>query len=98
MAPELSHTPAEHSGDEKKKAACAYQVRVASYRTAEEAEKTMAELKKKGITVSLQKGKDKSGQTFTIKTGRYSNKAEAEKVTKKLKEAKLNGQIQELKQ
>ncbi len=104
IAPQLSHTPAEHSGEEKKKGdgkektACAYQVRVASYRTAEEAEKTMTELKKKGVSVSLQKGKDKSGETFIIKTGRFSNKAEAEKVTKKLKEAKLNGQIQELKQ
>jgi hypothetical protein len=110
IAPQLSHTASEHSGDEKKKAeekkkgdekkktACAYQVRVASYRTAEEAEKTVAELKKKGINASLEKGKDKTGQTFIIKTGRYSNKAEAEKVTKKLKEAKLSGQIQELKQ
>jgi cell division protein FtsN len=84
-------------GEEKKKAACAYQVRIASYRTTEEAEKTMADLKKKGINVNMQKGKDKSGGTmYVIKTGRYSNKAEAEKVSRKLKEAQLNGQIQEV--
>jgi cell division septation protein DedD len=104
IAPAPVHTPAEHSVDEKKKAeekkktACVYQVRVATYHSAAEAEKTLAELKKKGINISLQKGKDKTGQTFVLKTGKYSNKAEAEKVTKKLKEAKLNGQIQELKQ
>ena len=99
ITPQLSHTPAgQAAGNEKKKAACAYQIKVASYRTSEEAEKTMADLKKKGINVSLQKGKDKSGDTYVIKTGRYSNKSEAEKITKKLKEAKLNGQIQEIKQ
>jgi len=99
ITPQLSHTPAaQAAGDEKKKAACAYQIKVASYRTSEEAEKTMADLKKKGFNVSLQKGKDKSGATYIIKTGRYSNKLEAEKITKKLKEAQLNGQIQEIKQ
>jgi cell division protein FtsN len=92
-----SSAAASTPGEEKKKAACAYQVRIASYRTTEEAEKTMADLKKKGINVNMQKGKDKSGGTiYVIKTGRYSNKAEAEKVSRKLKEAKLNGQIQEV--
>jgi cell division protein FtsN len=94
-----SNTAAETTaGEEKKKAACAYQVRVASYRTTEEAEKTMADLKKKGFNVKLQKGKDKSGAIYIIKTGRYTNKAEAEKVTKKLKEPRMNGQIQEVNQ
>lgn len=88
----------ETTGVEKKKAPSAYQVKVASYRTAEEAETALADLKKKGFKVNLQQGKDKSGATFTIKTGRYNTKSEAEKVTQKLKEAKLNGQIQELKQ
>ncbi len=86
IAPHPSNTASEPTaGDEKKKAACAYQVRVASYRTTEEAEKTMADLKKKGFNVNLQKGKDKTGPIYVIKTGRYSNKAEAEKVNKKLK-------------
>jgi hypothetical protein len=86
------------TGTEKKKPVCAYQVKVASYRTAEEAEKALADLKKKGFKVSLQQGKDKSGTSFMIKTGRYNTKSEAEKVTQKLKEAKMTGQIQELKQ
>ncbi len=90
------HASEPAAGDEKKKAACAYQVRVASYRTTEEAEKTVADLKKKGINVSLQKGKDKTGTIYVIKTGRFNNKAEAEKVNKKLKEAKMSGQIQEI--
>jgi cell division septation protein DedD len=94
-----AHSSSETTaGDEKKKAACAYQVKVASYRTPEEAEKAIADLKKKGIKVNLQKAKDKSGDLFVLKTGRYTTKAEAEKVTKKLKEAKLSGQIQELTQ
>jgi hypothetical protein len=94
-----SHSPAETTpGAEKKKPAPAYQVKVASYRTAEEAEKAMADLKKKGFKVSLQQGKEKSGNAFIIKTGRLTTKTEAEKVTQKLKEAKMNGQIQELKQ
>lgn len=89
---------ATEAGAEKKKAACAYQVKVASYRTAEEAEKALADLKKKGFKVSLQQGKTKSGSSYVIKTGRYASKAEAEKVTQKLKEAKISSQIQELKQ
>jgi hypothetical protein len=94
-----SHSQTETTtGTEKKKTACAYQVKVASYRTAEEAEKTLADLKKKGFKVNLQQGKDKSGTAFILKTGRFTTKSEAEKVTQKLKEANLNGQIQELKQ
>ena len=97
IATHPSNTAAETTaGEEKKKAACAYQVRVASYRTTEEAEKTVADLKKKGFNVNLQKGKDKSGTIYIIKTGRYSNKAEAEKVNKKLREPKMNGQLQEV--
>jgi cell division septation protein DedD len=93
-----SQTPKESAAGTEKKTVCAYQVKVASYRTSEEAEKALADLKKKGFKVSLQQGKDTSGNTFTIKTGRYNTKSEAEKVTQKLKEAKINGQIQELKQ
>lgn len=96
IAPNPAGPGAKASGEEKKKVAGAYQVRVASYRTTEEAEKIMADLKKKGFNVSLQKGKDKAGSIYVIKTGCYSNKAEAEKVTKKLKEAKMSGQIQEI--
>ena len=44
----------------------------------------MADLKKKGFNVNLQKGKDKSGPIYVIKTGRYSNKAEAEKVNQEI--------------
>jgi cell division septation protein DedD len=93
-----SQSPAETTpGAEKKKPACAYQIKVGSYHSAEEAEKAMADLKKKGIKVSVQQGKDKSGASFVIKTGRYNTKSEAEKVTQKLKEAKMTGQIQEIK-
>jgi len=99
MAPAPSQTQeATEAGGEKKKSVCAYQVKVASYRTAEEAEKALADLKKKGFKVSLQQGKDKNGSAYVIKTGRYTTKSEAEKITQKLKEAKVNGQIQELKQ
>ena len=98
VAPAPSRPQTETATGTEKKTVCAYQVKVASYRTAEEAEKALADLKKKGFKVSLQQGKDKSGTTFTLKTGRYNTKSEAEKVTQKLKEAKINGQIQELKQ
>jgi cell division protein FtsN len=99
MAPLPSQAPTETTpGAEKKKPASAYQVKVASYKTAEEAEKAMADLKKKGFKVNLEQGKEKSGTAFIIKTGRYTTKSEAEKVTQKLKEANVNGQIQELKQ
>jgi cell division protein FtsN len=99
ITPAPSHLQTETAtGTEKKKPTCAYQVKVASYRTAEEAEKALADLKKKGFKVSLQQGKDKSGATFIIKTGRYNTKSDAEKVNQKLKEAKITGQLQELKQ
>jgi cell division septation protein DedD len=98
VAPAPSRPQTETATGTEKKTVCAYQVKVASYRTAEEAEKALADLKKKGFKVSLQQGKDKSGTTFTLKTGRYNTKSEAEKVTQKLKEAKITGQIQELKQ
>jgi hypothetical protein len=99
IAPQASNSPADSPLEAaKQKPACAYQVKVASYRTAEEAEKAMADLKKKGFKVSLQQGKDKAGPAFIIKTGRYTNKTEAEKVSQKLKEAKMNAQVQELKQ
>jgi len=81
---------------EKKKAA-AYQVKVASYRSAAEAQRALADLTKKGFKVSLQQGKDKTGQTFVIQSPRYQSKAEAEKVAKKLRAANMSGQVQELK-
>ncbi len=99
ISPLPSQPQAEaETGQEKKKAVCAYQVKVASYRTAEEAEKALADLKKKGFNVTLQQGKDKTGAAFVIKTGRFNTKSEAEKISQKLKEAKINSQIQELKQ
>ncbi len=81
---------------EKKKAA-AYQVKVASYRSAAEAQKALADLTKKGFKVNLQQSKDKTGPTYVIQTPRYQSKAEAEKVAKKLREANMSGQVQELK-
>jgi cell division septation protein DedD len=99
IMPTTSQPLAEsETAGEKKKAPCAYQVKVATYRTPEEAEKALADLKKKGFKVSLQQGKDKTGSTFVIKTGRFNTKSEAEKISQKLKEAKCSGQIQELKQ
>ncbi|MGQ9921181.1 MAG: SPOR domain-containing protein [Desulfobacca sp.] len=80
-----------------KKKAPVYQVKVASYRSAAEAQKALADLKKKGFQVSLQEGKDKTGQMFVIQTPRCQSKAEAEKIAKKLREAKMSGQVQELK-
>jgi hypothetical protein len=92
--PQAATAPAK-----EQKAVTAYQVKVASYQNAADAEKALADLKKKGFKVSLQPAKDKSGTaSFIIKTGRYNTKAEAEKVAQKLKEAKINGHIQELKQ
>ncbi len=79
------------------KTAPAYRVTVASYRTAAEAQKTMADLSKKGVKVTLQQTKDQSGPKYVIHTQRYQSRAEADKVAKKLREANLGGQVQELK-
>ncbi len=88
-------TPA--AAADKKKPASTYQIRVASYRTAGEAQKAAADLAKKGIKVNIQQGKDNNGPTFIIHTQRYQSKAEAEKVAKQLRDNKMGGQIQELK-
>ncbi|MBM4289299.1 MAG: SPOR domain-containing protein [Deltaproteobacteria bacterium] len=79
----------------EKKPASSYQVRVASYRTPQEAEKAMADLKKKGFNVNLQQGKDRSGTTYVIRTGRFTSKTEAERAAKRLQDAKFSGQVQE---
>lgn len=94
----IAPTPSQAApGAEKKPAASAYQVKLGTYKTAEEAQKALADLKKKGFPVSIQPGKDKTGATYMIKTGRYTSKAEAEKVAQKLKAANISGQIQEVK-
>jgi hypothetical protein len=82
----------------EKKKTPAYQVKIGSYRTAAEAQKALVELNKKGIKANLLAGKDKNGQTYTLQTPKYQSKAEAEKVVKKVREANLSGQLQEVKQ
>lgn len=98
MTPGASgNSGSEAAAAEKKKAVSAYQVKVASYRTAAEAQKALADLTKRGFKVNLQQSKDKTGPTFVIQSQRYQSKAEAEKVAKKLREANMAGQVREVK-
>jgi len=95
--PSPSGTAQEASAAEKKKSGAVYQVKVASFHNAAEAQKAMADLGKKGFNLRLLHSKDKNGPTYVIQTQRYQSKEEAEKVAKRLRAANLSGQIQEVK-
>ncbi len=94
---EQASTGGASPSSEKKKSP-AYQVKIGSCRTPAEAQKALEKKKKKGVKATLLTGKDKTGQTFTLQTPKYQSKAEAEKVVKKVREANLSGQLQEVKQ
>ncbi|WP_449244960.1 SPOR domain-containing protein [Desulfobacca acetoxidans] len=97
MTPTLK-TEAKANIEAAKKKAAAYQVKVAYFHNAQDAQKALADLKKKGFAVSLQQGKDKNGTAYIIRSNRLTSKTEAEKMSKKFKQAKFSGQIEELKQ
>lgn len=64
-----------------------YQVQLGSFRKNQEAEKAVADLKKKGYQVSCQTTKDGDGVRYVVKTNRINSRTEAEKVSQKLKES-----------
>ena len=97
IVPETASQTGTAAGGVDKKKTAVYQVKVASFHDAAAAQKALADLTKKGFKVSLQQGKDKTGQTYTIQTPRFQSKAEAEKVAKTVRKAKMTGQVQELK-
>jgi cell division septation protein DedD len=65
-----------------------YQVQLGSFRKNQEAEKAVADLKKKGYQVSCQTTKDGDGVRYVVKTNRLNSRTEAEKVSQKLKESR----------